>query len=198
MEKFDIELVPGFEFDHNKLLTEYYLVKQKYSIDSNQINIFHRDDDLSDGERLLKWGGSLSIKINEESVVTSESEFKILNAAFKGSYTAEVCEIVREYSEHPIGRVRILSLSPKTCYSWHNDPDLIRYHIPIKTSHASFFVVEDLVYRMSELGKLYSLISTKYHTAVNSSFNSHRIHIVFDTYEENMENPYLTNSAFRY
>lgn len=192
MEKFDIDLIPGFEFDAERLLQDFMRVKKFYNIHENQFNIFHRDEDLSETQRLLEYTGSLLLEYNKTDIIVQESDFKILHYMFKDTYIAEVCEIVRNYSPYLIGRVRILILNPKSCYSWHVDPDLVRYHIPIKTSKASFFIVEDGVFKMQEEGKLYSLISTKWHTALNAHFSKQRIHIVFNTYDPNKENPYLT------
>lgn len=198
MEKFDIELIPGFEFDAKRLLEEYEKVKNFYKLDTTQINIFHRDADLSETQRLLEYTGSLSPMINKSDIVISESDFKVLHYMFKDTYTSEVCEIIRNYSHYPLGRIRILTLKPKTCYSWHGDPDLIRYHIPIKTNKASFFIVEDAVYKLQEEGKLYSLISTKWHTALNASFSHDRIHMVFNTYDPEGNNPYMGVTGVRY
>jgi len=198
MEKFDIELIPGFEFDSTRLLEEYKNVRNLYNITGTQLSVFHRDVDISDKEKLLEYTGSLSPVINKTNIIVQESDFKILHNVFKDTYIAEVCEIVRNYSHYPLGRIRILILNPKTCYSWHNDPDLIRYHIPIKTNKASFFIVEDSVFKMQEEGKLYSLISTKWHTAINASMTENRIHIVLNTYDPNSGNPYLGVSGVRY
>lgn len=193
--KFDIQEIEGYNFDALKIKSEIEdaLKTSGLSIMENQINLYHRDESEGIKEKFLDWVGSLSPVKNGTGVLIHESEFKNIHPLLKNSYTHEVIEQIRELSDLPLGRIRWLGLNPKSCYSWHTDPDYIRYHIPLVTSFSSFFVVENGVYRMPDAGKLYSILSTKWHTAVNAHLNTRRVHLVIDTYDPNAANPYDTD-----
>ena len=74
-------------------------------------------------------------------------------------------------------RTRIMEMRPKSCYSYHID-QTNRVHIPIITNDKAFFVVDDIVQRMPNVGEVYFLETTKIHTAINASISDTRIHIV--------------------
>lgn len=83
-------------------------------------------------------------------------------------------EVIKELGMY---RTRILTLGPKSCYSYHNDPTK-RIHIPIETHPIGcFMVVEEEVIRMPANGNYYVIDTTKHHTAVNADIKP-RIHIV--------------------
>ena len=81
-----------------------------------------------------------------------------------------------------INRIRFMNMTPTTCLSYHLDPDHIRYHIPLITNEDSFFVVNDTVEKMPEVGRLYSLQTNVKHTAINGSRTENRLHLVFSTH----------------
>lgn len=81
-----------------------------------------------------------------------------------------------------INRIRFMSMTPISCLSYHKDPDAIRYHIPLITNDDCFFVVEDTVARMPDVGSLYSLQTNVKHTAINGSRTEDRLHLVFSTH----------------
>ena len=81
-----------------------------------------------------------------------------------------------------IDRIRFMNMTPITCLSYHIDPDSIRYHIPLITDTNAFFVVDDKVERMPDIGRLYSLQTNVKHTAINASTSANRLHIVFSTH----------------
>ena len=113
------------------------------------------------------------------------SDYTILNKIFTGTYLESVIDEVKEQASKDgvsIGRVRFLLLKPKTCYSWHWDPDEFRYHIPLRTNEQCLFVSGESVERMPDVGRLYKFDTKEYHTAINGSLNLVRYHLVFDTY----------------
>lgn len=127
--------------------------------------------------------GSLYDFTKEEFKHTT-SEFNTPNPLIMDSYLGNCINTVNLHAVYDgvkIGRIRIMRLKPKTCYTLHTDPEEFRYHIPIKTNNGAFFLIDNKVYRMPELGMLYKFRTDKMHTAVNASFEE-RIHIVFDTY----------------
>lgn len=73
-------------------------------------------------------------------------------------------------------RTRIMTMSSKTCYSYHWDLSS-RIHLPLVANEDCFFVIEDKVYRTPADGSVYRVDTTKKHTFVNASFEK-RIHIM--------------------
>lgn len=73
-------------------------------------------------------------------------------------------------------RTRIMTMKPKTCYTYHIDASP-RIHIPLVTNDDCFFIIEDEVLRIPADGNHYCIDTTKKHTFVNASFED-RIHIV--------------------
>lgn len=117
--------------------------------------------------------------------VRQTSDYTVLNQYFTGSYMEEVVNAVKEQAKEEgvkIGRVRLMQLDPKSCYSYHRDPEEFRYHIPLVTNPKCFFVNDMIIEQMPEIGRLYRFRTNDYHTAVNASFE-HRVHMLFDTYK---------------
>lgn len=79
-------------------------------------------------------------------------------------------------------RPMLRCLPPKSCLSYHRDDATMRFHIPLDTTWQAFFVVQDQVHRMPEVGTLYSLTTNVLHTAVNANLNKPRIHFTFTAY----------------
>ena len=80
---------------------------------------------------------------------------------------------IKEY-----GRVRLLLMSPQTCYTFHYDLDGHRVHIPLWTHSNSLFFVHGKMWHM-ELGYAYLMDVSNLHTAINAG-RENRLHIVFD------------------
>ncbi len=122
--------------------------------------------------------------ISSKSFVNTTDDFAQPNEKIRETYLEQVIHDVEEVAKNDdvkIGRIRLMRLQPKTCYTLHKDPEEFRYHIPLITSWKSFFVVDDIIYRMEKPGHLYKFKTNAFHTAVNAS-NVYRLHIVFDTY----------------
>lgn len=76
------------------------------------------------------------------------------------------------------GRVRMLTMLPKTTYSFHFDPDRWRVHIPLVTNENAFIVVAGKLWHLKK-GYAYLVKVQDYHLALNAG-DENRIHIVFD------------------
>ncbi len=136
------------------------------------------------GEDVFEGTGSL-YDYSKKEFTASTDQFTELNSIFRGTSFETVYKQIQSAAENygvKIGRSRWMRLNPKTCLSLHSDLDEFRFHIPVKTNDKCFFVVDDICYRMPEVGSLYLLNTTKLHTAVNASFET-RDHIVFDTFK---------------
>ena len=73
-------------------------------------------------------------------------------------------------------RARIMRMKPKTCLSYHYDPTP-RIHIPIITSPSCFLLIDKKAHYLKANGSAYLVDTTKWHTAINASFDS-RTHLV--------------------
>lgn len=79
-------------------------------------------------------------------------------------------------NEHSLTRTRVMKMTRKTCYYWHNDHTQ-RLHIPVITNPHCFLVFEDGTVHLPATGEAYIIDTTKYHSAMNAS-KEDRIHIV--------------------
>jgi hypothetical protein len=143
-------------------------------------------NELNEMEEFNNWGiidhTSKSFAVTSRNGTTTdgaqkfkgdESEFKLLSI-FKDTYTEEVINSINiEY-----GRVRFLYMKHQHIMKIHKDPS-IRYHIPLITNQFCGFLDENLnSYSMNELGRLYKLNATNFHSAFNCSRSESRIHLV--------------------
>lgn len=115
----------------------------------------------------------------------STGDYTILNSHFHGTYMEEVFNALNAQAAADgtrIGRVRLLLLRPRTCYSWHKDPDEFRYHIPLITFPSCLFLVGDRIHVMPTEGQLYTLRTNEFHSAMNGHKTRNRYHLVFDTW----------------
>ena len=106
--------------------------------------------------------------------VIQEEKYTELCPEFKGTYVEEVYNIVR--SKFNIGRMRFLMKPPRSCLSWHRDPER-RLHIPIITNVGNIMVIEDTAFHMPSDGAAYITDNTKYHNFFNGS-EVERVHLV--------------------
>lgn len=97
--------------------------------------------------------------------------------------TMDEVEIIIRGTGRRMGRVRLMSQKAKTCLSLHRDLDEFRFHIPLQTCGNVFFVVDDRVCRMPNIGSLYILYTRGLHTVVNADSKMERLHLLFDTYK---------------
>ena len=85
-----------------------------------------------------------------------------------------------EYTNSLIGdlgikRTRIMRMKPKTCLSYHYDRTW-RVHVPLITNSKCFLLIDGTAYHVPADGA-YKVNTTKYHTAINASFEA-RTHLV--------------------
>jgi len=93
---------------------------------------------------------------------------------FKDTYVEEVYNLIT--SKFKLGRVRFLMKPPRSCLSWHRDPEM-RLHIPIITNVGCKMVIEDTAFHMPADGNGYITDNTKYHNFFNGS-EIDRVHLV--------------------
>ena len=93
---------------------------------------------------------------------------------FKDTYIEEVYNLIT--SKFKLGRIRLLMKPPRSCLSWHRDPEM-RLHIPIITNVGCKMVIEDTAFHMPADGSAYITDNTKYHNFFNGS-EIDRVHLV--------------------
>ena len=103
-----------------------------------------------------------------------ESQYTELCPEFKDTYVEEVYNLVKKHFK--IGRMRFLMKPPRSCLSWHRDPEK-RLHIPIITNLGNKMVIEDIAFHMPADGAAYITDNTKYHNFFNGS-ECERVHLV--------------------
>lgn len=113
------------------------------------------------------------IILPKREVPLLEKDFTVLCTQFRGTLFETVYNELK--NEYNIGRVRIMTSKPKTCLSWHYDSSH-RIHYPMKTQEGCFMLFESQHYHLAE-NKWYYTYTDKYHTALNSSFET-RTHLV--------------------
>lgn len=150
---------------------------------SNDLFELHNQISLRESSSWFNGVGSL-FDYDKGIFLSSTKDYNVTSKKLEGSYLAKVISEVESLAEHEgvkIGRIRIMQLPPKTCYTLHVDPEEFRYHIPLITSYQCFFIISQDVFRMPQVGRLYKFKTNSEHTAVNASFKN-RLHLVFDTY----------------
>jgi hypothetical protein len=153
------------EFDAAKIIEVYDTIEStiKETIDK-QISITSMS-----GNNVLEGIGKIS------SLTGSEKEHQTLNNVFKNTYIEHVHNTLLNNFE--VFRGRVMLLEGKKCYTYHRDPTW-RLHIPVITNESSIFLIEDVVYRLSNPGQVY-LVNTKlFHSAINMKLED-RVHLVY-------------------
>lgn len=169
----------NLQFDIQRLRSEVarFLEKVPYHPVENQISLTHRPEAF-----LPFYDGAGSIYDREAKVpLAHEEEFTQWNRALKGSYLEEVYCRVRAETQIDGGRVRLIALAPKTCFSMHRDTDY-RLHIPIFTAPQCYFVFrEDRCYHLPADGHVYAANTLQFHSVMNGDSELRRTHLVFST-----------------
>ena len=115
-----------------------------------------------------------------------ELEYKSFNKKFLKTIFHDIFLSVIEKCPLEIGRVRLMRLNSKSCYSVHEDPGL-RLHLPIITNPDCFFCFESQGFHyLPAKGRLYCTNTLLRHTVVNGG-KSERIHLVISTGWKDLE-----------
>ena len=164
-----------FDFKHHL----GFKTDDKKNIDFNAIcvnRIPGDENSISGGNvRGIYWTKPDTTNYEEQRLEpVKESLYTELCPEFKDTYVEEVYNLVK--SKFKIGRMRFLMKPPRTCLSWHRDPEM-RLHIPIITNEGCKMVIEDTAFHMPADGSAYVTDNTKYHNFFNGS-EIERVHLV--------------------
>jgi len=88
--------------------------------------------------------------------------------------------LLDELSPRVIGRIRVMRMRPRVCYSWHRDLTP-RIHVPLVTHSDNFMVINNESTHLYR-GSYWWTDTTKFHTAMNCS-DKDRFHIVIEVSE---------------
>lgn len=109
----------------------------------------------------------------------SETDFTVFNEEFRGTIFEEFYETV----PYHLGRVRLMRMPPRSCYSFHQDKEP-RLHIAIQTHENAYLLVDDDTglrswkIKIPSNGAVYWVNTQRTHTAMNTDANRYRVHLV--------------------
>lgn len=130
-----------------------------------QINLTHRPD-CDPAESVFEGTGRL--------VNAKERDFSVLNEVCRDTYIEEVVSAI----PYELGRLRIMRVKGRTCYSVHRDTTQ-RVHLPMVTNPQALMLFPDhgLIVNLPVNGHVYLTDTTERHTAMNGSLDD-RYHLV--------------------
>ena len=183
-----IEKIDKFNLDIDKIkaefLTIFYQIKSWSKDDTNlydfnAICVNQKPNDsksiLGENIRGMYWTYPKSNWREEKRLLPiDEKEFSEICEPFRNTYIEKVYKIIQ--SEWQIGRMRFLMKPPRSCLSWHRDPEK-RLHIPIITNPGCRMVIENESFHMPADGSIYITDNTKYHNFFNGG-EIDRLHLV--------------------
>jgi hypothetical protein len=111
-----------------------------------------------------------------------EKDFCHFHPEFKGTYFHEIYLRLQKNTQGKIGRVRVMLLPPKACYSIHQDPT-VRYHLVLTTNPQAFLIFPErgLIHIPAD-GNIYWVDTRLAHTAMNGG-DDDRFHLVMSEVE---------------
>jgi len=164
---FDFKHHLGFKTDDKSLIDFNAICINRIPGDENSIT--------GGNIRGLYWTYPDTTNYEEQRLEPVQEElYTELCPEFKDTYVEEVYNIIT--SKFKLGRVRFLMKPPRSCLSWHRDPEM-RLHIPIITNVGCKMVIEDTAFHMPADGSGYITDNTKYHNFFNGS-EIERVHLV--------------------
>jgi len=110
----------------------------------------------------------------ERDVYVEEHLYTEFIPKYENTYFKEVYEMLT--SRFKLGRVRLLLKQPRSCLSWHRDPEP-RLHVPIVTNLGCRMVIGDVCRHMPADGSVWITNNTVYHNFFNGG-EKERVHIV--------------------
>ncbi len=180
-----IEVVKDLGIDIKKLREAYESWKHGFVSDNHELKDFNAicinrkpsdPTSITGGNvRGLYWTYPNEENKEEKRLeAVDEAAYTEICPEFKGTYVEEVYKILT--SRFKLGRVRFLMKPPRTCLSWHRDPEK-RLHIPIITNLGCRMIIEEESYHMPANGDAYITDNTKYHNFFNGG-EINRVHLV--------------------
>ena len=105
-------------------------------------------------------------------------------------YTVRICEELKNTYKFNFVVFRILA--SRSTFLFHSDDDVAVpvYHIPIVTNDGCFFIFNNHLFPMQEVGQLYAMNPREYHNFINGGLTPRlHLHFVYD-----LEGKYCNNT----
>ena len=180
---FDFKSKMGFKTDDKTLIDFNAICINRIPDDENSIT--------GGNVRGLYWTMPDTTNHEEKRLEpVKESQYTEICPEFKDTYVEEVYEMIKK--RFKVGRVRFLMKPPRTCLSWHRDPEM-RLHIPVITNKGNIMVIEDTAFHMPANGSGYLTDNRKYHNFFNGS-EVERVHLVATVLQGNLDDMHLNDS----
>ena len=176
----------NIQFDHKTLVqaTEQIINSESYKSNFDQICFTGRNSHDS----FLTGAGSLYYRYENndrqlrESPL-SENEFVSFLDEFKDTYFYEIYKQLDE--SYNIGRMRLMTMSPKSIYTFHQDQNKRLHFAIIGNDEECGYLANEQVHRIPYDGCGFILDTTIPHTAFNTSYCNNRTNLVIDLLEIN-------------
>ena len=171
----DIFRVEGLRFNIKWLQEDLAAVRAQHPFGGdfkNCISITQIPGAKSD-PRGVFWIPSVDGEEQRERYV-DEGKYTLFNPVFEETYFKTVYE--RLLTKYNLGRVRILKLEPRTCLSYHRDPEP-RIHIPLTSNPGALMIVDQFAVNLRADGGVYYTNTLKYHSVLNGG-ETERIHLI--------------------
>ena len=108
-----------------------------------------------------------------------ERDYCVFIPELNHTYFREVYDTLREFVgqkyDGALGRVRLIKSKPRTCLSWHRDPEP-RLHVPIVTNIGAKLIIENEVKHLP-VGRAWYTNTIYYHSQFNGG-EEDRVHLV--------------------
>jgi len=180
-------VAPDIKVDINRLRNAYEVFRENLGfttddpskVDFNAICINRKPGDpnsITGGNvRGLYWTyADESGKEEQRLPEIQEEQYTEICPDFEATYIEEVYNDIQ--AKYKVGRVRFLMKPPRSCLSWHRDPNK-RLHIPIITNPGCRMVIDDESFHMPANGNAYICNNDQYHNFFNGS-EIDRVHLV--------------------
>ena len=177
---FDIKSKLDFKSDDKSLIDFNAICVNRIPDDENSIN--------GGNVRGLYWTIPDTTNHEEQRLKpVRESLYTEICPEFKDTYVEEVYNIINK--RFKVGRVRFLMKPPRTCLSWHRDPEM-RLHIPIITNKGNIMVIGSEAFHMPANGNGYLTDNRQYHNFFNGS-EIDRVHLVATVLSSDLDEMHL-------
>ena len=155
----------GIHYDPNRLWAACLPLIETYGWGSvGQICLTYRPEVTDPTERIFDGAGTSS---------RNERDFSLLNAACQDTYIEQVLTTL----PFKVGRLRIMRMRGRTCYSVHKDHTM-RVHLPLITNPQALMIFpDDAIIAHLIPGQVYLTDTTQRHSAMNGGLDE-RYHLV--------------------
>jgi hypothetical protein len=106
-------------------------------------------------------------------------------------YTVSICEELKKDCKFNFVVFRLVA--SRTTFLFHTDDDVAVpvYHIPVTTNEGCFFIFNNHLFPMQELGQLYAVNPREYHNFINGGLTPRlHVHFVYDLEGKYQNNAY--------